>query len=567
MGLGKTVQVCAALSQLDRVALMVVSPAGVVHGWRRELTKWTTLEPRLVTRSSMRWPSAGQAILCSYDAARVGALKLGPAPKPDECTLVLVIDEVHRCKGARSAQTKACRAVAQAVDRSGGRAWLLSGTPLKNDHRELWNVLEVCGLGTVAFGSRERFAALATVEPEAYASRLRRVMLRRRKEDVLKDLPPIVPQDIQVELTEEVRAELDRVLSRIVEAAVSSARQRARRIASEAGISADLAEQQAQDAEQRARDDVGEALRMVLAGEAAVPFELISRAKALLSAAKLPSCLELLEDLAPSAEDPVVVFSAGAAVVSELGARDGWARIDGEVTGTARQKVIDRFARGELAGVAISIRAGGEGLDGLQRRASRAILNDREWTPADNAQAIGRLHRFGQQRSVHVYRLIAQHPLDERITELCEEKQATFAEAIDVIAQRGAGTDQKSMLAVLAEELEAAVGVPIVALPAAAAPAPEKIDAPPVVPATAAKQVVMPWGPHAPASDVERWAIDGLHKLVARTGRWSVRDTASQLLKDLKKQGGLTPEKWTWALRLCRGNPAIVGPEPIGSAK
>ena len=214
-------------------------------------------------------------------------------------------------------------------------------------------------------------------------------------------------------------------------------------------------------AEDQARKDVAAAIEMALDGSAQVPFELISRTKACLAAAKLPAAREVLEDLEPSREDPVVAFTAHLPVLRELEALDDWVSISGDVTGPARHEVVRRFQAGEHAGIVVSIRAGGEGID--LTRASRALMVDREWSPAANDQAIARLDRIGQsggrEGSVSVVVLVADHALDARISELLAAKRREQSIAVDVAVTFGAVEDRRpSELERAAAEAAALVG-------------------------------------------------------------------------------------------------------------
>lgn len=148
-------------------------------------------------------------------------------------------------------------------------------------------------------------------------------------------------------------------------------------------------------------------------------FNDLARIRAALATAKMPAMLELIEELEEQ-DEPVVVFSAHRAPIDHLAQRKGWAVITGDTSPEERTAIEDRFQAGELRGVGATIKAGGVAI--TLTRACRAIFVDLDWTPGLNQQAEDRICRIGQKRPVLITVLTAEHPLDERVSELLEEK-------------------------------------------------------------------------------------------------------------------------------------------------
>ena len=226
-------------------------------------------------------------------------------------------------------------------------------------------------------------------------------MLRRRREEVLPELPPARYRAIEVPLGRSARAlpnELWRAMS-------------------EHGADLD-----------------GDRL---LAAARRHSQELVSRARSALAAAKVPAALEVASRY-EDAEEPLVVFSAHRAPVDVIGVQPGWAAITGATSAESRGDAVARFQRGELRGLAATIQCGGVGF--TLTRASHVLFVDRAWTPSENRQAEDRLSRIGQRRGVMVLDLVADHPLDRRVTEVLRRKAELIEETIDGAAREDAGS-------------------------------------------------------------------------------------------------------------------------------
>lgn len=211
-GLGKTVTCLAALP--SNAPVLIVAPAVSRGLWGSEVTRWRpglrcTL---LMGRKDFRWPEAGEALVMSYDALPEAlddlsaALADGFEDPPAE--MVLVADEAHWLKHARSLRWTRFHALSRLVQGLEGRVWLLTGVPLEGSPVELWTILRAAGLAKRAFGSWETFVQLfggtsnagphgsyytwGTPDEKAIRERLSLVMLRRVYEDVITELSPEV---------------------------------------------------------------------------------------------------------------------------------------------------------------------------------------------------------------------------------------------------------------------------------------------------------------------------------------------------------------------------------------
>lgn len=482
MGLGKSLQSLAAIP-VD-AAVLVVCPASVKGNWAREIKLWRSgLKTKVLSgMSSFRWPARGEVVIVNYDilprahhdacprirkepevkcagchptvfrahlpppgcparAERKVWCAPGAAFHP-ECFdklppvpvgVVMIVDEAHLVKNARALRSEAVRALSRAIlGKDGGKAWYLTGTPVLNQPLELWDILESAELTGEAFGSPEgafktfvrafggtpkyvmRFDPKAGKEvarksgwnwdptPEA-ADRLSRVMLRRLKSDVLKDLPAKQRRLFPVEIDDKTIAECDRLL----EAAGGKL------------------------------EGLGDLLALQK-----IRFELVARVRSALAKAKIPAMLAMVEEHEEYGL-PLVVFSAHRPPVDLLAKREGWVAITGDTPAKERDRIAAAFQEGKtpegepVRGIAGTIGAMGVGL--TLTYASNMVFVDRMWTPSENAQAEDRISRLGQKNATMITILVAQHMLDERVTEILEGKSEVIAATVDAAADRAVG--------------------------------------------------------------------------------------------------------------------------------
>ena len=396
MGLGKTVQVIAALRILIhqrrvRSALAVV-PAGLITQWRGELARWAP-ELRVSTvygepsERTWRWRTPAHLFLTSYETLRMDFTGNPHAPVARQWDLV-ILDEAQRIKNADTAISSACKRLRRT------RGWALTGTPLENSVEDLKSILQWVD-------PEPPHSAWYLVSHAELRERLSRVQVRRRKADVLADLPPKLVSTIVLPLTAPQRAAYDR------------------------------AEQQGV-VELQARG-LGLRIQNVL--------ELIVRLKQICNFEPRSGRSSKLDDLRERVHTLVaeghkaLVFSQFAS--AESGARAIAARLGvpalaytGDLSPVEREQVLARFRQDEQYPVPVlALRAGGQGLN-LQQ-ASYVFHFDRWWNPAVEQQAESRSHRIGQRYPVNVYAYLCEGTIEERIAKVLEEKQAIFDEVVD----------------------------------------------------------------------------------------------------------------------------------------
>ena len=390
MGLGKTVQAIAALRVLcyrrEMARALIVAPASLLTQWQREIARWAP-ELRVMTvygeayERRWQWQYRAHLTLTSYETLRAdagGSARFGPW---GESWDVVVLDEAQRIKNREVEVSRICKRLPRR------RAWALTGTPLENRPDDVASLLEfVTG-------------APAPTEGPALRALLNQYQLRRRKADVLADLPPKLITDLALPMTPAQRRAYDR--------------------AAYEGI-----------------------VQLREMGEARVEhvLALITRLKQLCNfspdgeSAKLDDLRLRLDELTAEGHRALVFTQF---IDEESGARriaKGLRRFSplvftGELSLPERRDLVDCFQRGDHGVMILSLRAGGQGLN-LQC-ASYVFHFDRWWNPAVERQAEDRTHRIGQSQPVHVYRYVMNDTIEQRIHDLLQRKVDLFTHLID----------------------------------------------------------------------------------------------------------------------------------------
>lgn len=449
MGLGKTLQMIALVKslrdtdKLDGPAL-VACPASLVFNWTDEFARFAPDVPvcalegsrahreALLARASgivaekgrvygsgcalgRGGAAAGDAseaaapavIVASYDRVRIDAASLARV----EWDLV-VLDEAQYIKNHA---TKTTRAVKRLRSRL---RFALTGTPVENRLSELWSIFDFLMPGFL--GSYERFREryeLGIVgEDEEAAARLRALiepfLLRRRKTEVLTDLPAKFESIRYVPLSREQRRLYDGAEQRLREDLNAQKRQNASRANRRGHIP---------DAEKSAVEVLAELTRLrQIALDPSLVFENYKG-----GAEKLGAIMELVDEAADAGRK-VLVFSQFTSYLDVLSAeldRRGIAHftITGATPKRERVRLVNQFNDDETPVFLVSLKAGGTGLN--LTGASVVVHADPWWNAAATDQATDRAHRIGQSREVDVYKVVAKGTIEERIVALQEAKR------------------------------------------------------------------------------------------------------------------------------------------------
>jgi SNF2 family DNA or RNA helicase len=414
MGLGKSMQAISSIRLLVRLGqvrrVLVVCPKGLVSNWRRELAEWAGELPLAVVegepvRREWVWGLCDVPVTLAHYEALVRDRAILEKVAPYD---LVVLDEAQRIKNRESQTSLAVRAVRRA------RSWALTGTPIENAPADLVGLFEFVSPGLID----------DSMGPRALGGAVSDHVLRRKKEDVLDDLPPRTDRDERIELTRQQRESY--------------------RLAEEEGV-----------------------LRLASMGRTVTirhVFELVLRLKQICNfdtatgaSAKLERLEAELEEVRASGRK-AIVFSQWVETLLRLErslAGFGATAYHGGLSTAARDAAIAAF-RGDPDRTVLLL-SYGAGAVGLNLQFTQYVfLFDRWWNPAVEDQAINRAHRIGAAGAVTVTRFLCTDTIEERIDAVLESKRS-LSEAI--LTQAGASAAGLTATGLSAQELFSLFGL------------------------------------------------------------------------------------------------------------
>ncbi len=417
MGLGKTIQAIAAAELFARhfgaERVLVICPTSLKHQWLREIAKFTGRQalviggPRAVRQTQYAQP--GFCKIANYDvlAKDLEAIR---AWSPD----IVIVDEAQRIKNWNTIAARALKRIDSPY------AIVLTGTPLENRLEELLSIVQYVDRHRLGATWRLRHEHQTVDEAgrvigyrnlQQIGRTLAPILLRRRKSEVLKQLPPRVDNTVFVAMTDEQQAHhdengeiVDRIVSRWRKTGYLS------------------------DADQRRLTCCLTNMRMSCNSTYLLDHKTDH-------GAKVDELLTLLAEVFERPEAKAVVFSQWVGthelIIRRLKKR-GWdyALFHGGVPSEQRGAVVDRFHADPACRVFLSTDAGGVGLN-LQHAAATIINMDMPWNPAVLEQRIGRVHRLGQSKSVQVVNFVAEGTIEEKMLSILAFKTSLFAGVLD----------------------------------------------------------------------------------------------------------------------------------------
>ncbi len=414
MGLGKTAQTLAHLllekesGRLDKPCLVVL-PTSLIFNWKRETARFAPSLKVLSLHGKERAERFTRirehdVVLTTYPLLWRDAEHLAGHEYH-----LLILDEAQTVKNAASQAARAVRRI------SARHRLCLTGTPLENHLGELWAQFDFLLPGFL--GEAKAFTKTwrtpiekhgNTTRRDLLAARVRPFILRRRKEDVARELPPktLIVRSVELDggqrdLYETVRSAMD---AKVREAIADKGFARSHIIILDALLK----------------------LRQVCCDPRLVKLE---GAKKVKERAKLDQLMDMLPELVDEGRR-ILVFSQFTSMLAlieeELTQRKlDYVKLTGETQD--REGVIRRFQEENVPIFLISLKAGGVGLN--LTAADTVIHYDPWWNPAVENQATDRAHRIGQEKKVFVYKLVVAGSIEEKILAL-QGKKAELAAGV-----------------------------------------------------------------------------------------------------------------------------------------
>ncbi|MHA7296433.1 DEAD/DEAH box helicase [Pseudarthrobacter sp. MDT3-1] len=432
MGLGKTVQalalMCAAKEQAASVSegaetpapdvpapdgvtpFLVVAPTSVVGNWAAEAARFAPgLTVRIVSETFAKNSQDAAVELAGADIVitSYALFRIDYDSYASKTWAGLVLDEAQFVKNHQSKAYQCARKLPSAFKLA------ITGTPLENNLMEFWALTSIVAPGL--FSSPKRFAEYYQKPVEKNGDkgqldklrrRVRPLMMRRTKDQVIQDLPPKQEQILEVVLNPRhqkvYQTHLQRERQKIL------------------GLIEDV---------NKNRFTIFQSLTLLR--QLSLDASLVDPSLSGVRSSKLDVLFEQLEDLVAEGHR-ALIFSQFTGFLGKVRERlveekIEFCYLDGGTRN--RTDVVNEFKNGSAPVFLISLKAGGFGLNLTE--ADYVFLLDPWWNPASEAQAVDRTHRIGQARNVMVYRLVAKDTIEEKVMALKARKSQLFADVME----------------------------------------------------------------------------------------------------------------------------------------
>lgn len=408
MGLGKTLQVLMWLDKNPKLGpIVIVCPASLKWNWEQEILKHTgkhaeVIEGKKSPKSRNRMLLTNNIFIINYDILGswlVWLKKLKPK--------VVVIDEVHYIKTYGTLRSKCTRKLCEGVEHVIG----ISGTPLTNRPAELWPILNLIWPEQYPKSSWPKFARKhckprrtrfgwqyrgATKLDELHHDLIKLGMIRRKKINVLKDLPEKTRNIVPLELSSKARKEYDFAENDLIQwVAHKYGKGRARK------------------------------------ASRAQAFLKVSYLKRLAARLKFKMVVSWIKDCLDEQDGKIVVAAIHKPAIRAMKLHfPKCIVIDGSVKGKKRQQAVDQFQHDPKSRLFVgNIQAAGVGI--TLTAASIGVFAELPWAPGEVLQFEDRLHRIGQKNSVLWNFLIAKDTVEEKLCDMLQTKQKNVEAVLD----------------------------------------------------------------------------------------------------------------------------------------
>lgn len=403
MGLGKTIQTIAFLLNKKDKKTLIVTPTSLIHNWKSEFEKFA---PSISVGIShglkkerlniIKNTKDFNVILTTYGSLR-NDIEEYEKLEFDYC----IIDEAQNIKNPLASSTDAVKAI------RASNKFALTGTPIENNLMELWSIFDFIMPGYLY--SLTKFNAIF-IKDESQIENLKRMIkpfiLRRTKEQVIKELPPKIEKEFYVEM-----GKTQRNTYGIYVEEIKRRLEEKRDVKNKITIFSYLTK-----------------LRQLCLD----PSIIVEGYKG--KSAKTDTCLEIIKDYIEK-DNKILVFSQFTSVLKNIGKKLNKNKInfyylDGSTPAKDRITLVDSFNNNEEIKVfLISLKAGGTGLN--LTSANTVIHFDPWWNPSVQNQASDRAHRIGQKQVVEVIKLISKGTIEEKIMELQQKKSELIHDMLD----------------------------------------------------------------------------------------------------------------------------------------
>lgn len=413
MGLGKTLQMMSLLLDHKQdsgdLQALIVCPSSLIYNWLSEVEKFVPELDAVVVAGT---PAERKQIIDGYQEHDIlitsyELLRRDIALYEDKQFTFEILDEAQYIKTASTANAKTCKVI------RARKRFALTGTPIENNLSELWSIFDYLMPGFLYSHEKFRqiFETVIVKENDEKASEALKNMiapfiLRRKKKDVLADLPDKIEETIRVRFGDIQRKLYDSQVLKISKTISDSSDEAFEK--SKIAILAELMK-----------------IRQICC-EPSLIFEDYDG-----ESAKKEACIEMVRNAIEEGHK-ILLFSQFTSMLEVIEKqldkeKIRYYKITGQTKKEDRLRLVETFNINDVPVFLISLKAGGTGLN--LTGADIVIHYDPWWNIAAQNQATDRTHRIGQKKVVTVYRIIAENSIEEKILDL-QDKKAELAENI-----------------------------------------------------------------------------------------------------------------------------------------
>ena len=406
MGLGKSIQTITyikhRLQEEKQAKMLIIVPTSLLYNWEDEFQKFGKEISIMIVNDikahrleKLKHVDQAQVIITSYGLLRQD---IEVYEKMEFDTMIL--DEAQNIKNPKSDTAIAAKKIKARVK------FALTGTPLENSIYELWSIVDFIMPGYLgSFQTFKEMYPITDLEETGYMNLKRQIdpfILRRKKKDVLKDLPEKLENKVYVELNE---AQKELYLSELEKAQKEIQK---------------IEEDQTVSQNQFFILSLLTRLRQICIDPSLIFDDYHG------GSSKFDTLLPILEEMIQN-QHKILLFSQFPSVLKNLmphldAHHIRYLYLDGSTKAGERMQLVKQFHQDDTPVFLISLKAGGTGLN--LTIADEVIHLDPWWNPQVENQATDRTHRIGQTKTVEVIKLISIGTIEEKIIALQEKKKA-----------------------------------------------------------------------------------------------------------------------------------------------
>lgn len=407
MGLGKTLQTITFILSNKGSKSLIIAPTSLIYNWMSEFEKFApTMRVAAVNgikeerEELIKDIEKYDVIITTYNLLKRD-LESYKTIEFDYC----ILDEAQYIKNPSSQNAASVKEIKART------RFALSGTPIENSLMELWSIFDFIMPGYLYDEKRfsVRYHKKLNEGPEVLDELnklIKPFILRRRKKDVIKELPDKIEKRLVVDLDDEQKKVYGTYANHAIELIEKKVRQ-----------------DEFKNSKIEILSYITKLRQLCLD-----PTVLINDYKG--GSGKIEALVELLHQSIEEGHK-ILVFSQFTSVLKSIGKRitsEGisFSYLDGSIPSEKRMNMVKDFNEGSNSVFLISLKAGGTGLN--LTSADIVVHFDPWWNPAVEEQATDRAHRIGQNNVVEVVKIIAKGTIEEKILFLQEEKKKLISQ-------------------------------------------------------------------------------------------------------------------------------------------